>query len=86
MKKFMSKPIIEGQERDWEKGDVVQITNENHHWFPALIIVSEPKSFGVQGYTVIVNNSDEPNGLAYIRLNHDDLELVGSAVLVKGSE
>ena len=79
----MAKPVINGKERDWEKGDVVQITTENHHWFPALIIVSEPKPFGVQGYTVIVNNSEEDNGLAYIRLNHDDIELVGTAVLVR---
>ena len=74
------KPIINGQEREWQKGDIVQITNPEHHWFPALIIVSEPKSFGIQGYTVIVSNSPEPNGRAYIRLKHDEIEFVGCAV------
>ncbi len=78
----MPKPIIDEIEREWKKGDIVQITNENHHWFPALIVVSEPKSFGVQGYLVVINNSDEGNGLAFIRLNHEDIELVGFAVIV----
>lgn len=78
----MSKPIMAGIEREWKKGDIVQITNEAHHWYPALIVVSEPKSFGVQGYFVVVDNTDKGNGMAFIRLNHDDIELVGAAVIV----
>ena len=25
-----------------EKGDIIQITNKDHDWFPALLIVDEP--------------------------------------------
>ena len=66
-----------------EDGDVVQITNEKHHWFPALLVVASIKSWGVQAYTVCVNNdNNEPNGLAYIRLNHDEYEKVGVAKII----
>lgn len=77
----MPKFNFNGIERNWEKGDIVQITDENHHWFPALIIVSELKSFGIEGYTLVINYPDKPNGCAYIRLKHEQIELVGSAVI-----
>jgi hypothetical protein len=67
---------------DIKAGDIVQITNEEHHWYPCLIIVSEPKSFGCQGYTTIPKNDEEPSGNAYIRLEHSDYEPVGRALVV----
>ena len=68
-----------------EKGDIVQITNEDHHWFPCLIIVSEPKSWGIQGFTVIPNNNrEETNGQAFIRLKNEDIEFVGKARVIGG--
>jgi hypothetical protein len=87
--KLMPKPILKGRnaEREWQAGDIVQITNESHHWFPALVVVSEPKKWGVVAYLPVVDNTPEPNGLAYIRLKNEDIELVGSAVIVtKNSE
>lgn len=68
---------------DIKTNDIVQITDEKHHWFPALIIVSEPKSWGVQGYLHVVNNDPaEPNGQAYIRLDAAQYEKVGHAIVV----
>ena len=65
-----------------EANDIVQITNPSHHWYPCLIVVSEVKSWGVQGYTVMPTNDDQPNGQAYIRLKSSDYERVGRAVVV----
>lgn len=63
-------------------GSIVQITDESHHWWPALIVVSEVKPWGVQGYTVVVDNTEGPNGQAYIRLAEGRYELVGEAIIV----
>lgn len=64
-----------------EVRDVVQITDESHHWFGALIIVSEIKSFGVQGFAPIPHNDGSGTGQAYIRLETGKFERVGKAVL-----
>ena len=61
---------------DLQEMDIVQITNDKHHWFPALVIVDEIKSFGCQGYIIMVTSNDPkiPNNPAYIRLNSEDFE------------
>jgi hypothetical protein len=62
--------------------DIVQIVNQDHHWFPALIIVDEPKSFGIQGYFWSVNNDrQKSNGQAFIRLESADFVKVGRVCL-----
>lgn len=60
-----------------EKGSVIQIT-ESHKWCGCLAVVSEPKTFGCQAY---VEMPEE--GSAYIRLNFEDFEVIGKAVLIK---
>lgn len=67
-----------------ELGDIVQIVDKNHHWFPALITVTEPKSFGCKGYMIVVksNDPDDPNPQAYVRLNHEHFKKVGHAVII----
>ncbi|MCK9543756.1 MAG: hypothetical protein M0R03_17185 [Novosphingobium sp.] len=66
-----------------EKGTIVQITNEQHHWFPCLIIVDEIKSWGIRGYITVPNNDREKtNGNAFIRLNNEEFEIVGKANIV----
>lgn len=60
-----------------EKGTVIQIT-ENHKWSGCLAIVSEPKTFGCQAYVEIPEE-----GSAHIRLNFEDFEVIGKAVLIK---
>ena len=65
-----------------EAGDIVQITSEAHHWFGALIVVTEPKGFGCQGFAAVPdgegNNFD---GQAYIRLKTEDFAKVGRSAL-----
>lgn len=68
-----------------KKGDIVQITNESHDWYPCLIIVDEITSFGIQGYITIPTNDTESNGNAFIRLKKDDYEMVGTALFVMDS-
>lgn len=57
---------------------VVQI-NENggDGWIGCLVQVSEVKSWGVQGYVQIPKG-----GSAYIRLNWNQIEYIGQAILV----
>ena len=73
---------MEKTEQFISKGDVVQITNTDHHWFPALIVVSEVKSFGCQGYATVPDGGNKMAGTAYIRLETKDFERVGQAVIV----
>jgi len=64
---------------NWNEGDIVQITNEEHHWYPCLVIVSEPKSWGIQGYVPIpIKEKVAP---AYIRLEDKEITIVGKAVI-----
>lgn len=62
-------------------GDVIQITNAQHHWFPALCIVDEIKGFGCQAYVIVPQRNDAPQSVAeaYIRLNTSDYERIGVA-------
>lgn len=64
-----------------EVNSIVQITKETHYWFPALVIVSELKSFGIQGYVFLPSN-DIKDRKVDIRLEHDDYEAVGKAIIV----
>lgn len=65
----------------FEKGDIVQIIDKEHGWYPSLLIVDEPKSWGIQGYTLIPKSNDgsEPVATAYNRLLNEQIEKVGVA-------
>ena len=67
-----------------EKGDIIQIIDESHSWFPALLIVDEVKSWGVQAYCIspLSNDGSIPVGNAYNRLKFDQIEKVGQAVII----
>lgn len=65
-----------------ERNDIVQITDQGHQWFPALLIVEELKGWGVMGYHHVVTNDDKAAGQAYIRIKGAQFEKVGSAVIV----
>lgn len=80
----MPRPIVNNKPREWKRGDVVQVTNVNHYCFPALFIVREPMSYGVKAYGFHL--SGEGSDTVYINLNDEDIELVGTAVLVEKSE
>lgn len=69
-----------------QAGDIVQITDDAHHWFPALIVVTEPKAWGIQG-CALIPQSNEPGARAsqaFIRLKREQFERVGHAAIVPG--
>ncbi len=65
------------------QGDIVQVTNHQHHWYPALLIVDEVKSWGVQAMLLTPedNTGTKPIRQAYIRLPNEDFQVVGVAVI-----
>lgn len=68
------------------KGDIVQIVDEEHAWFPALLIVDEVKNWGVVAFALIPQKNDgsEPVGRAYNRLSFAKIERVGEANIIPG--
>lgn len=69
--------------RDAHIGDVFQI-NETHGragWVGALVVATEIKSWGIQGFVVHVE-THEKQGWAFIRLKWDELDYVGTAPLI----
>lgn len=68
--------------------DIVQITDATHPWFPCLLVVSEVKSWGVQAFACVPKSNDgsAPPGQAYNRLRWDQVEHVGTAVIIPGPE
>jgi hypothetical protein len=62
-----------------EVGDVFQVSPEtdNELFGGSMLIVSEVKSFGVQGYVQVLH---EGGGQAYVRVKWKDLAYVGKAV------
>lgn len=71
-----------------ETGNIIQIIDEEHHWFPCLLVVNEIKSFGVMAYITIPDNDrDKANGNAFIRLKKNQYKFVGKAeIYLAGDE
>lgn len=63
-------------------GDVVQIIDPSHHWFPALLVVDEVKDWGIQGYATAINNDPGPCPAAYIRVKNEQIARIGEAIVV----
>jgi hypothetical protein len=62
-------------------GDIVQINPDHDPVFGrALMIVTEPKKFGAQGY---MHGLDQ--GLAFYRCSFENMELVGHAIWTRKS-
>ena len=59
------------------EGSIVQITDASHEWLGCLLIVTEVKSFGIQGYAEI-----PLKGQAYLRVDREKYEVVGRAAMV----
>ena len=69
--------------KEIQYADILQITNDSHHWYPSLVIVSEVKSFGCTAYAFIPQKRDTGTAApAYIRLGKEDYEKVGHAKVV----
>ena len=64
------------------EGDIIQITDPEDNWFPALLVVDEVKSWGVQAYLHYVHNDGTPTGLAYYRISDGSFTKVGRAIVI----
>ena len=62
-------------------GDVVQIspTLEDQFFSGCFMMVTEVKSWGVQGFIAIPGERGKPPGAAYFRCKWENMELVGTA-------
>lgn len=63
-------------------GDLVQLSPEtcrNPMLKGCIMIVSEPKAFGAQGYVQSLGEKGQPGGQAHYRARWDEMELVGRA-------
>lgn len=61
-------------------GDIVQLnpeTTRNRMFAGCLMIVTEPKSFGAQGFVQALGENGEPGGQAYYRARWEELEQTG---------
>lgn len=66
-----------------EKGMVVQLSPDNCRnpmFKGCMLVISELKSFGVQGYVQSLGEKMEMGGQAYYRANWDEFEYVGKTV------
>lgn len=59
------------------RGTIVQVTNPDHDWFRALVVVEQSTASTVLGFTHVPRQGD-----AWIRLNLSDITMVGEAVQV----
>ena len=64
-----------------KKGSVIQANENANEWCGCLLIVSEVRPWGVQAGMKVPFHGD-----AYIRLNFDQVEYIGEAVLVPGGD
>ena len=64
-----------------KSGNIVQITDVTHPWFPCLLIVGEVKSWGVNACALVPQSNDgsEQVSQAWNRLRFEQVEVVGSA-------
>ena len=58
-------------------GDIVQVSPDIEMFGACMVVVTELKSFGIQGY---VQSAGVP-GQQYIRLNFDDFEPTGGRAI-----
>lgn len=58
-------------------GTIVQVTAKDYGtWYGQILVVSEVKEWGIQGYLDIPNK-----GPAYLRVKHGDYDIIGIATL-----
>ena len=73
------------EKRTLEVGDVVQISPEVPSFFQGcFMLVTEPKSFGAQGFISMPQGEGKLPGNAYYRCGFEDMEYVGHATWVPG--
>lgn len=68
-----------------EIGDIVQIDPAHDERFGGcLMVVTEPKSWGAQGY--VVGPQAPKAGIYYYRCKHENMVKVGKAEWIQGDE
>jgi hypothetical protein len=68
-----------------ERGDVVQISIDNEPLFAGcFMMVTDPKSWGAQGFISMPKDKSTFPGQAYYRCQWADMEFVGKAHFVPG--
>ena len=70
------------EKRELKHGDVVQLgpTTANTMFVYCFMTVTEPKSWGAQGFVQALGENGEQGGRAYYRAKFEDMEFVGHAV------
>lgn len=64
-------------------GDVVQLAPEGDHAFwGCFMMITEPKSWGAQGFICMPEKRGEVPGSAYFRAKWEQMEFVGRAAWV----
>ena len=61
-------------------GQLVQLnpeTTSNPMFAGCIMVVTEPKEFGAQGYVQALGENGQPAGQAYYRAVWDEMEIVG---------
>ena len=61
-------------------GEVVQLSPEdcrNRMFAGCIMTVTEPKTWGAQGYVQALGTDEKPGGMAYYRANWDEMEVTG---------
>ena len=74
------------EKRKLKFGDVVQLNPETSQSMFAgcFLTVTEPKSFGCQGYVQALGADGKPGGQADLRPTWEQMEFIGSAPFVVG--
>ncbi len=80
---------MNNNEMDVTVGDVVQISPfdpSNPMFGGCFMVVTELKSWGVQGYVQALGKDGEPGGQAYYRAKWDEIEYAGKAMWMVKSD
>lgn len=75
-------------EQQLSHGMVVQLSPDarNPMFAYCMMTITEPKSWGAQGYVQALGENGKPGGQAYYRAKWEEMELVGQAVWVVGGD
>lgn len=70
------------EKRSLKKGDVVQLcpTVGNPMFACCMMIISEEKNFGAQGYVQSLGEKGKPGEQAYYRAKWEEMEFIGHTV------
>lgn len=74
------------QARELRAGHLVQLNPEtvgNPMFAGCIMVVTEPKAWGAQGYVQALGENGQAGGQAYYRAKWEEMELVGFAEWVR---